>query len=205
MAKGVSAAEKRERLLKLFHTTREVMNKKEIEKRGAATGIPGQAVLDVLKQLTDDDLVKETKVGVSTYWWSWPGEMGTKKRNDVNKLSMETHKQQQQIAALTEQVQQQQEAAGGASEAAEVERLEGSIVALKEKGAAVKAELERLKAASSNDVHARKRDIAVLRDAANRWTDNIFTCRKKMSEIAGVDEKDIDKGFHVPSDLDYIE
>ena len=57
MPKGVSAAEKRTRLHNVFLQSGAVFTLKEVEKAGSAAGIPGGAVKDVLKELTDDDLV----------------------------------------------------------------------------------------------------------------------------------------------------
>ena len=82
--KGVSADEKRARLLAMFHTSRAVYTKKEVERDGAKLGILSQAVEGVLKDLCGDDLVKEAKVGISTYYWAFPGELGTAKTNALN-------------------------------------------------------------------------------------------------------------------------
>ena len=71
MGKGVSAAEKKERMLKLFRESKEVFTKKEIESRSTKVGIISNAVEGVLKELVGDDLVREEKVGISTYWWSF--------------------------------------------------------------------------------------------------------------------------------------
>ena len=40
----------------------------------------------LLQELTGDDLVREDKCGVSTYYWSFPGEAGAKKSDEVKQL-----------------------------------------------------------------------------------------------------------------------
>ena len=84
MGKGVSAAEKKERMLKLFRDSKEVLTKKEVESRSTKVGIISNAVEGVLKELVGDDLVREEKVGISTYWWSFPGEDAAKKRRELS-------------------------------------------------------------------------------------------------------------------------
>ena len=144
MAKGVSAAEKKERMLKLFRESKDVFTKKEIESRSTKAGIISNAVEGVLKELVGDDLVREEKVGISTYWWSFPGEDAAKKRRELSE-------QQAAVAELTpklEQLQQQQAsataAAGGEGDASELQALETSIDALRGRQKAASEELTKL-------------------------------------------------------------
>ena len=80
MGKGVSAAEKKERMLKMFREASAPFTKKDVEKYAPKTGIIAQAVEGVLKELVSDDLVREAKIGGTTFFWSFPGEAATKKR-----------------------------------------------------------------------------------------------------------------------------
>ena len=144
MAKGVSAAEKKERMLKLFRESKDVFTKKEIESRSTKVGIISNAVEGVLKELVGDDLVREEKVGISTYWWSFPGEDAAKKRRELSE-------QQAAVAELTpklEQLQQQKAAAaaaaGGEGDASELQALEASIDALRGRQKAAAEELTKL-------------------------------------------------------------
>ena len=144
MGKGVSAAEKKERMFKLFRESKEVFTKKEIESRSTKAGIISNAVEGVLKELVGDDLVREEKVGISTYWWSFPGEDAAKKRRELS-----AH--QAAVAELKpklEQLQQQQAAAaaaaGGEGDASELQALEASIDALRGRQKAAAEELTKL-------------------------------------------------------------
>ena len=144
MAKGVSAAEKKERMLKLFRESKDVFTKKEIESRSTKVGIISNAVEGVLKELVGDDLVREEKVGISTYWWSFPGEDAAKKRRELSE-------QQAAVAELKpklEQLQQQQAAVamstGGEGDASELQALEASIDALRGRQKAASEELTKL-------------------------------------------------------------
>lgn len=45
----------------------------------------------------------------------------------------------------------------------------------------------------------------VAKEAANRWTDNIFAVRSWAKRIFGFEENKIDKNFGIPEDCDYID
>ena len=74
----------------MFHSSRAVYNMKDVERESMRLGIISNAVKDVLKELICDDLVHEDKVGVSTYYWSFPGEAGSKKRTELAGLRQQT-------------------------------------------------------------------------------------------------------------------
>ena len=189
MAKGVSAAEKKERMIKLFRESKDVFNKKEIESRASKAGIISNAVLGVLKELVGDDLVREEKVGISTYWWSFPGEDAAKKRRELSE-------EQAAVAELRpklEQLQQQQASAaaavGGEGEAGELQALETANDALRARQKAAGDELTKLAKHGADDWGARKADLTVLLEGANRWTDNLFTLKKYMTDKHGMESK----------------
>mmetsp|Transcript_37400 Transcript_37400/g.84726 ORF Transcript_37400/g.84726 Transcript_37400/m.84726 type:complete len:125 (-) Transcript_37400:124-498(-) len=86
-------------MLALFHETRDVFPYKDVEKAASARGIISQAVKDILKELVDDDQVHEGKVGISTFYWSFPGELGTKKRAELQQQQQDVARQREQVAA----------------------------------------------------------------------------------------------------------
>ncbi|KAF4801227.1 hypothetical protein TURU_036833 [Turdus rufiventris] len=45
----------------------------------------------------------------------------------------------------------------------------------------------------------------VAKEAANRWTDNIFSIKSWAKRKFGFEESRIDKCFGIPEDLDYID
>ena len=94
-----------------------------------------------------------------------------------------------QAKSLLAQIEQMRKAAGqSASEAAETEAREN---------------IEKEKKKSGQNMHARKRDLKVLKEAANRWTDNLFMIKSKLVE-SGADVKSVD-GMLSTDRIDYIE
>jgi|TARA_B100000524_G_scaffold346740_1_gene247430 hypothetical protein len=55
----------------------------------------------LLQELTGDDLVREDKCGVSTYYWSFPGEAGAKKSDEVKQLREGNTNVQRQVEVPT--------------------------------------------------------------------------------------------------------
>ena len=190
--KGVSADEKKVRLTALIQESGQVWTLKEAEKGGAARGIISQAVKDVLLELVSDDIVREGKVGISTYYWSFKSEQTVKLRTELANLSDEVERLQSQVNELTEARRKQQELVSAASgDAAQAEALESSIQALRERHAGVQQQLQRRENAGASDLHARRKDIGVLRDAANRWTDNCCEIRSQIINNFGLDAKEV--------------
>lgn len=72
--KGVSAEEKRIRMLQIFYEKKEFFQLKDLEKIAPnEKGIVVQSVKDVLQQLVDDGQIDTDKIGTSVYYWAFPG------------------------------------------------------------------------------------------------------------------------------------
>ena len=71
--KGVSAQEKKDRMLAMFHRECEVFTAKEVNKAASKEGIVSGAIEGVLKELISDNLVHEAKISGSLFYWSFPG------------------------------------------------------------------------------------------------------------------------------------
>lgn len=83
-----------------------------------------------------------------------------------------------------------------------MEAAEARLAALKAREQAAKAEADRLRKSAGTNLHARKKDLGLLRDAANRWTDNLFELRKHLVE-KGLDPEAVD-GMLKTRNLDYV-
>ena len=87
------------------------------------------------------------------------------------------------------------------------EDLKGAelLLAEVENGRAAKAaQIEELRKSSGQNLHLRKKDIQTLRDAANRWTDNLFELKKHCVETCGFEPKAVDEILGTDR-IDYLE
>lgn len=66
-------------------------------------------------------------------------------------------------------------------------------------------ELEHFKECDPEVLEKMRKETKIAHEAANRWTDNIFTIKSWCTKKFGVEEKTIDKNFGIPEDFDYIE
>ena len=82
--RGLSLEEKRERVLEIFHSKKDVFLLKELEKIAyKEKGVVTQSVKDVVQSLVDDDLISSDKIGSSIYYWGFPSSALVLKKNKL--------------------------------------------------------------------------------------------------------------------------
>ena len=203
MGKGVSAAEKRVKLLDCIHKQGNVFSSKEILK--VQPGFPSGAIEAVLTELVSDDLVLEGKIGGARFYWSFPGAQRTKKVAQLQQARAQLAKAQAQHAEVAAKAEAARKASGQSEdELARIRQAEEGIDDFKKREAAAIAEKERLLKASGSNMALRKKDLSVLRDSANRWTDNLFELDKFLQEKCGMEKERVQKELGT-NNLDYIE
>jgi len=73
--KSVSLAEKKTRMLDLFHESKEFFTLKDLEKIAPKEkGITANSVKDVLQVLVDEGLVDTDKIGSNVFFWAFPSK-----------------------------------------------------------------------------------------------------------------------------------
>ena len=86
--RGLSLEEKRERVLEIFHSKKDVYLLKELEKIAyKEKGVVTQSVKDVVQSLVDDDLISSDKIGSSIYYWGFPSSALVLKKNKLADLT----------------------------------------------------------------------------------------------------------------------
>ena len=205
MGKGVSAQEKKDRMVAMFHRECAVYTSKEVSKAASKEGIVAGAIEAVLKECVGDDLVREAKISGQLFYWSFPGEAASRKRAELAAARALADQQAQQIASLQKQEAQLRKEKGQSEEEAEALRQQDTLLAqAREAKAKHDTEAEQLRKQSAQNMHVRKKDLATLRDAANRWTDNAFMIRKHCIEKCGMDAAGADHMLGT-NQMDYVE
>ncbi|KAL6082430.1 hypothetical protein STEG23_027541, partial [Scotinomys teguina] len=69
----------------------------------------------------------------------------------------------------------------------------------------LKAEVEKYRECDPQVVEEIRQANKVAKEAANRWTDNIFAIKSWAKRKFGFEESKIDKNFGIPEDFDYID
>ncbi|KAF8590949.1 meiotic nuclear division protein 1, partial [Ramaria rubella] len=166
--RGLSADEKRVKLLEIFHETKDFYQLKELEKLGPKMkGIVSQSVKEVLQSLIDDGLVQSDKVGSSNFFWSFPSQRGAMITARVNAQRAQYQSNQTHLSELKNLIDQ--EKVLRPQTAQRTEAL--AILALKKKEIdELQAEMAKYGASDPTQVEAKRRGIILAHEAAVRWT-----------------------------------
>lgn len=199
----MSAEEKRKVLLDIYHKTKEVYTEKEIIALGTKAGVNAGTVADINTSLVDDGLVDKDKIGGSNFFWSFPGK---KDRT----LQIEHEKVLENIESAKATAADAETKLADAKRGREDENGErptklARLAELDKEMKSLTTELESLK---ENDPHALadlEKELKLVSEAANRWTDNIFTCKSHLTKKRGMNNKEAYKLLGITSAFDYPE
>ncbi|XP_065077606.1 meiotic nuclear division protein 1 homolog [Ochlerotatus camptorhynchus] len=201
--KGISADEKKSLLMEIFHETKEFYQLKDLEKIAAKEkGLKEQVVKEILQALVDEGLVQSDKIGPSQYYWSFPAKKRKLKQQELEQLKCKIDESTGKIEELKKRIEDVQETQGESSKSADVF---DKLKALKEKEKQFSLDLEKLRQNDKKSLETMNKTLPGLHDAANRWTDNIFSIKSWCKNRFNIQENLIDKQFQIPSDLDYLE
>ena len=148
--------------------------------------------------------VNTAKIGVSTYYWSFPAEATVAVREAAERLGKQRQELSEQKAALEAEVKERS-AAGGASAEAECERLEAVLEELGAKEAGLGKEVQAASSCDPERYRKMKEGATTARDSANRWIENIWALESWMKKKFSGREEELKQHFKsqgVPEDLD---
>ncbi|KAJ3557261.1 hypothetical protein NM688_g1566 [Phlebia brevispora] len=200
--RGLSAEEKRTRLLEIFHETKDFYQLKELEKLGPKMkGIVSPSVKEVLQSLVDDGLVQADKIGSSNFFWSFPSQRGAMMQNrlDAVKESRTTH--EKQLKELYDAIEVEKAARPESNErAAALAKLSSSKQELDN----LEKELAQYGACDPAKIEEKRRAVIVAKEAAIRWTDNYSILLSHFTRQYGVAADDIRKYLGVDEEYEDI-
>ncbi|KAH7923739.1 meiotic nuclear division protein 1 [Leucogyrophana mollusca] len=200
--RGLSAEEKRVKLVEIFHESKDFYQLKELEKLGPKLkGIVSQSVKEVLQSLVDDGLVQADKIGSSNFFWSFPSQRGTIVQNRLDTLKEARSGHEVQLADLRNSIEAEQ-ALRPQSES-RTTALEG-LAAAKKELVALQNELDAYGACDPAKVEEKKRAVTLAHEAAIRWTDNYSILLSYFTRQNGVDAADIRKYLDIGDDYEDI-
>ncbi|KAM7354226.1 meiotic nuclear division protein 1 homolog isoform 1-T3 [Cochliomyia hominivorax] len=202
--KPLSAEEKQINLLELFHESNDVYQLKDLERLAPQEkGIVMQSVKATLQELVDNGLVQSAKISGSLYYWSFPSENLQQLQRQLNEVESKTAKVQQKIEETQTKLKMHVDASEDLSA---IEVITREISVLKEEKSNLDKEMKKYEhEVEYEEVKAKENDTKKLLEAANRWTDNVFMiktwCKRKFDK----QEREINKAFGIPDELDYVD
>ncbi|XP_052802451.1 meiotic nuclear division protein 1 homolog isoform X2 [Mya arenaria] len=201
--KGLSVDEKRHRMMEFFYEKKDFFQLKELERQcQKEKGITSMSVKDILTSLVDDGMVDTDKVGTSVYFWAFPSKASQNRQRKIDDLEGRLADMTQKHLALKAAVEQ---ASLGKEESDDRTKILTDLSAVESERSRLAGELERYRECDQEVVEEVKQNSQIAREAANRWTDNIFSTKSWIKKKFSFDESVINKQFEIPEDLDYIE
>uniref|UniRef100_A0ABI7ZAH0 Tripartite motif-containing protein 2 n=2 Tax=Felis catus TaxID=9685 RepID=A0ABI7ZAH0_FELCA len=201
--KGLSAEEKRARMMEIFFETKDVFQLKDMEKIAPKEkGITAMSVKEVLQSLVDDGMVDCERIGTSNYYWAFPSKALHARKRKLEVLESQLSEGNQKHANLQKSIEK---AKVGRHETEERTMLAKELSSLRDQREQLKAEVEEYRECDPQVVEEIRQANQVAKEAANRWTDNIFAIKSWAKRKFGLEENKIDKNFGIPEDFDYID
>ncbi|XP_068617768.1 meiotic nuclear division protein 1 homolog [Battus philenor] len=201
--RGLSADEKKTRLLEIFHNSKDFFQLKELEKIAPKEkGITMQSVKGILQSLVDDHLVDSEKIGTSIYFWSFPSKVKNAKKRKLNDLQRELEECTKKLIKVEESIAT--ESIGREPN----EEREGALAALEKLTRTeenLQKELQKYRDSDPEYIAQLKTETQDLKSAINRWTENIFTLKSYIHNTFQITNDEIEQKFNIPQDLDYID
>ncbi|XP_071663885.1 meiotic nuclear division protein 1 homolog isoform X1 [Patagioenas fasciata] len=219
-------------MMEIFFETKDVFQLKDIEKIAPKEkGITSMSVKEILQSLVDDGMVDTDRIGTSNYFWAFPSKALHARKRKLEELESQRYLQgsvavrrkhcspsiiNRSCALMTFQFAESsqkketlqksiEKSKIGREDTAERAALIEELAALRQKKEQLKAEIEKYRECDPDVVEEMRQTNKVAKEAANRWTDNIFSIKSWAKRKFGFEESRIDKSFGIPEDLDYID
>ncbi|XP_050311354.1 meiotic nuclear division protein 1 homolog [Anthonomus grandis grandis] len=201
--KGVSAEEKRTRMLELFYQKGECFQLKELEKIAPKEkGIVANSVKDVISKLVDDGLIETDKIGTSIYFWAFPSKAVKSRKRKLEEVTKKNEETSKKLKLVEEAIEQSKSNEGDTET---IDRLQNEITELELDVASMEKTLAERKENDAEKFEAMRNKAESLKEAANRWTENVFSIKSWCKKKFFMEDKVLDKQFGIPEDFDYIE
>jgi len=204
--KGLSFEEKCKRMVELLWERKEVFTLKELETLAPkAKGIVSQSVKDILTTCVAEGTIDTDKIGSGNFYWSFPSKVLRTRQVKLQQLQSTLHQQTKENETLNQTIHQLN------SSRIPSDNRTNQLQKLQQ----LQQQIHELTTASSeymdcdmDSINKLKNGQQVCRDAANRWTDNIYVLLSYMKNKTGnpeMTDANILKYFDLPADLDQLE
>jgi hypothetical protein len=159
------------------------------------------SIADINNALVDDGLVDKEKIGGSNYFWSFP----TKKERKMQLQHEETLKLIEELKVKnTDSESKLADAKRGREENDDGERAKklARLGDLSKERTDNETELETLKENDPQALVDLDKELKLVVGSANRWTDNLFTCKAYLTKKRGMDPKEASRILGITATFD---
>jgi hypothetical protein len=165
---------------------------------------PPYSIADINQALCDDGLVDKDKIGGSNYYWSFPAKKDRLLQLEhddtllkINELRSSVKDAEARLADAKRGREEEDaiengggggddnEEEGGSKNETRASKMARRVTLLAELARA-QIELEKLKQNDPREIANLEKELTLVTDAANRWTDNIFSCKDYLVKKRGM-------------------
>ncbi|XP_012258729.2 meiotic nuclear division protein 1 homolog isoform X2 [Athalia rosae] len=201
--KGLSADEKRVKMLQLFYEKKEFYQLKDLEKIAPKEkGIVAQSVKDITQTLVDDGLIDTAKIGTSIYFWSFPGKSIKANEKKIEDITQNLLELEIKLAKIHQEILNEKT---GKEDTIARQKIMQEITMLQRKESQLQNEVAKHGENEPETIAQMSETAQKYKDAVNVWTDNVFAIQRWCKNKFDISETDLNKQFNISRDLDYIE
>ncbi|XP_074037940.1 meiotic nuclear division protein 1 homolog isoform X2 [Leptinotarsa decemlineata] len=165
-------------------------------------GIVANSVKDVVQKLVEEDLVDTDKIGTSVYFWAFPSKTTKTRKRQLENL-------QEKCGEATKKLKILEKTVTDSKESKDIDKQRNNIIdEINDKELELSGLKQQLKSYEENDpqrFEALMKKTKELKEAINRWTDNIFAVKAWCKKKFFIEDNVLNKQFGIPEDFDYIE
>eukprot|EP00980_Cylindrotheca_fusiformis_P020530 scaffold7603_cov71-Cylindrotheca_fusiformis.AAC.1 len=203
--KRMSKEEKRKAILDIYHKTQQVYTEKEITQLAAKAGVNAQSIPDIHQELVDDGLIDKAKIGGSNYCWSFKAKkdrMAQKQHETtLQQIELLRPKVEEAKAKLADAKRGREDdddddkennnenGTSSSSSSTRATKL-ARLATLAQQTASYQEQLAALKENDPAALADLEQELKLVREAAHRWTDNIFECKSYLVKKRGMEKKE---------------
>jgi len=219
----MSAEEKRKVILGIYHKDQQVYTEKEILSLAAKAGVNANSIPDIHQGMIDDALVEKAKIGGSNYFWSFKAKKDRmaqiqheKTLKLIEELKPKVAEAEARLADAKrgrEDDSEDEHDTGGEEEEEKSDETKvggrakklARLTQLGKQKASLEKELEKLKENDPAALADLEKELQLVKQAAHRWTDNIFECKSYLVKKRGMEKKQACKFLQISAEFDYPE
>merc|ERR1712131_64556 len=202
--KGQTVEQKRAKALTWFKKQKTFFHMKELEKEmSKAVGVHPMAIKDIVKDLREENLIEEEKIGASSFYWCLESKIMNnlvakekKLQSDIDMLDKEIGIQNQLYEDFVANGKALPTPSDIAQEAQAQKKIENEIKELK-------IQIAKMRENTPEFALKVEECLVEYKEGANRWTDNIFNViswvKKRFPHL------DPEAMFKIPDTFDYVE
>jgi len=201
--KGLSMDEKYVKAKEFFLEKKEPFTLKELEKMlPKSKGIVWQSVKPIIDTLVADGVVQSDKIGINVFFWCFPSAQGRSLQTKMDELTA----RRTELKRKHEELEAAVAAAGqGKTDSEERKAKLARWQEATARRAALETEAQKY-ADNDPEVLGKLQEYAQqAKEAANRWTEAVFTVKDFVKEKFNIEEDRINKEFGIPADFDFVD